>query len=192
MIHLPENYEIRELETEPFREIWEPACREVFDDQQQIFRLPQYLTDEEKTKSKALRENLADAVRINLIMYHGDEVAGWSFGFQESSSTFYMCNSAVYSAHRRQGLYTALMQHMVQRATDLGFLKIYSRHNASNNAVIIPKLKAGFHITSLEICDLFGAMVNLSFFPQPIRNKMLHYRTGESKPDDEIKKILGL
>lgn len=64
------------------------------------------------------------------------------------------------------------------------------RHSATNNAVIIPKLKAGFVITSMEISDMFGVLVHLTYFPKVLRRKMITYRVGDMKPDEEIKKCL--
>ena len=94
---------------------------------------------------------------------HNNEFVVWSWSCQESAFRFYMCNLAVFPEHRRKGLYTMLMNEMVERATKLGFQEIYCCHTAANNAVIISKLKAGFVITSMEITDSFGALVNFSF-----------------------------
>ena len=116
----------------------------------------------------------------------------WSWGYQESAFRFYMCNSAVFSEFRRKGLYTRLLNEMVARATRLGFQEIYSRHIITNNAVIIPKLKEGFIISSMEISDSFGTTVNLSYYPKKLRKKILDYRAGQIKPDLEIKKCLNI
>jgi len=80
---------------------------------------------------------------------------------------------------------------MVQEVTQLGFQRIYSRHRATNNAVLIPKLKAGFVLTSLEVSDAFGTMVHLTYFSHPLRRKILDYRVGQIQPDQEIAQWLG-
>jgi len=107
------------------------------------------------------------------------------------TSTLYMQSSAVFPEFRRAGLYTELVRKSVELGTEAGFLSIFSRHVATNNAVIIAKLKLGFRITSLELTDTFGSLVHLSYFPNKTREKMLEYRASFSKPDDEIKKLLG-
>jgi L-amino acid N-acyltransferase YncA len=95
-------------------------------------------------------------------------------------------------AHRRKGLYTALLNQTTDQLKEMGFQKIYSRHSATNNDVIIPKLKFGFTITSLEISDIFGVLVHLVYFPKELRRKMMVYRVGDIKPDDEIRKCLDI
>lgn len=139
-----------------------------------------------------LSKNMGRPFRLNLGLYHHDEFVGWSWGFQESNETFYMVNSAVFPEHRRKGLYTRLMEAVVEEATRQGFMRIYGRHNSMNNAIIISKLKAGFVITSLEVSIHFGVLVHLSYFTKPLNRKMMEYRVGEMKPDDEIKRHLQL
>ena len=70
---------------------------------------------------------------------------------------------------------------MISKVTKLGFQEIYSKHTITNNAVIIPKLKAGFIISSMEVSDLFGTLVNLSYYPKALRKKILDYRVGQTK-----------
>ena len=79
----------------------------------------------------------------------------------------------------------------LQRVKNLGFQELCSRHSVDNNAVIIPKLKAGFVITGVEISDMWGTLVNLSYYTNEKRRKVLSYRSG-AKPDSEIKKYLDL
>jgi hypothetical protein len=62
----------------------------------------------------------------------------------------------------------------------------------TNNDVIIPKLKAGFLITSFELSDTFGSLVHLTYYPSPLRRKVQVYRAGDLFPDEEIRKALGL
>lgn len=78
---------------------------------------------------------------------------------------------------------------LVQLKND-GFQVVVSRHNLTNNAVIIPKLKAGFVISGFEVDDRFGTLVKLSYFFNPLRRKLLDVRVGQSAPDDEVKKLL--
>jgi hypothetical protein len=58
--------------------------------------------------------------------------------------------------------------------------------------VIIPKLKAGFVITSMELSDVFGLLVHLSYYTNSLRRKVLEFRTGEALPDDEVRRALRL
>mgnify|MGYP000323521666 CR=1 FL=1 len=186
------DYQIREIETEEFSKLWIKHSKKFFEDESQIFRLREAMSKAELQKWDELKAHLGNPIRINLGVYLNDEFVGWSWGFQDSALRFYMCNSAIFPEHRRKGLYSKLMSEMVKRVTELGFQEVFSRHTATNNAVIIPKLKAGFHITSMEISDMFGTLIHLSFFTNPKRKKMLDYRVGQIKPDEEIKKMLDI
>ncbi|MBT3984159.1 MAG: GNAT family N-acetyltransferase [Bacteriovoracaceae bacterium] len=185
-------YQIREISTREFGELWVPHGKRIFEDESQIFSLRNALSEEELAKSNSLKSNLGEPIRINLGIYRGDEFVGWSWGYQESNIRFYMCNSAILPKHRRKGLYSKLLKEMMTRIEDLGFQEIFSRHTPTNNPIIIAKLKAGFVITSMEISDIFGTLIHLSYYPNQLRKKMLEYRVGEIKPDSEIKKLLGI
>ena len=185
-------YTIRALSDDEFQELWMKHSAKFFDDESQIFRLRNALTDEDLAKWDTLKSNLGSPIRINLGIYHNHQCVGWSWGYQELAVKFYMCNSAIFPEHRRKGLYTMLLNEMMSRVTKQGFQEMYSRHTMTNNAVIIPKLKAGFVITSMQMSDLFGALIHLAFFPHQLRKKILDYRVGQIKPDEEIKQHLGL
>ncbi len=189
---LPNGYSIREMGLEEFSSLAQPRMKEVFLDNGMIFSAREYLSEEEKAARAELGKRMGDPVRINLGLFHGDNFVGWSWGYQKDSDTFYMTNSAVLPAHRGQGLYKALMNAMVEVVAAKGFQVIYSRHIATNNAVIVPKLKAGFHITSFELSEIFGVLVHLTYFPNPLRRKVLIARTGDQKPDPEVRRVLGL
>ena len=187
---LPEYYSIREMTDEEFSPLWDKHAESIFDDNSQIFRVWNFLTEEEKNKAKLLSRGTP--YRLNLGLFYKNEFVGWCAGHQESHETYYMRNSAVLPEHRRKGLYTALMKTTMDILIEKGFQKIYSRHNCTNNAVIIPKLKFGFQISSLEVSDMFGVLVHLVYFPKDLRRKMMVYRAGDLMPDEEIKKALGI
>lgn len=189
---LPDGYFFEEMSPEEFGPLWKFHAEKIFDENSQIFRVMAHLSDPEKEKIQILGKNLGEPFVLRLGLFHGEEFVGWHFGRQEDASTFYMTNSAVLPRFRRKGLYTEILNETLKIITEKGFQKIYSRHSMTNNAVIIPKLKAGFVITGTELSDAFGALLHLSYFTNPLRRKMLDYRTGEIRPDDEIKKALDL
>lgn len=188
---LPEGYEIREMTREAFWPICEPLSMKIFEAAQPMYKARDLLTESEKEKAKALQTRMGDPYRLHLAVYFKGDFVGWSWGFQQSAETYYMCNSAILPEHRKKGLYTALMHESVRRATREGFQRIYSRHTATNNAVIIPKLKAGFLITHFELSDTFGVLVHLTLFPKELRSRILNYRAGQILPDKEIRRLLG-
>lgn len=191
-VQLPQGYEIREMTQEEFAPLWKKHAEEIFDNQSQIFRVYEWLSEPEKEKAKELQSLLGRPYQLRLGLFYEGSFAGWCAGHQESSETYYMRNSAVLPEHRRKGLYAALLRRTLQILEEKGFQKIYSRHSATNNAVIIPKLKAGFFITSIEVSDVFGVLVHLTYFPKELRQKVLVYRVGDTRPDDEIRRCLKL
>jgi GNAT superfamily N-acetyltransferase len=189
---LPTGYSIREMTQEEFQPLWQKHAASIFDESQLIFRPFPALPESEQQSWKELGKNMGQPFHLRLGLYHGEEFVGWHTGNQESGETFYMRNSAVLPAHRRKGLYRALLADTLGRLKAKGFQKIYSRHNATNNDVIIPKLQAGFVITGLELSDAFGTLVHLAYFTNPLRRKMLEFRSGDLFPDQEIRDHLKL
>ena len=152
----------------------------------------QLLSTAEMDAMKRLQKNMGNPFRINLGLFREDELVGWSYGWQEDRETYYMTNSAVLPEHRRKGLYTALLQETIQIAREEGFQILYSRHTATNNSVIIPKLKAGFVISSMEISDVFGTLILLRYYCNPKRRALMDFRSGEEPPTPEVLEMLNL
>jgi len=105
-LSLPDQYEIRELKSDEFGALWEKYSRDIFEDSSQVFRPQDILSPSDREKTKNLRSRMGEVYRLNLGLYHAQEFVGWSWGFQESAETFYMCNSAVLPGHRKKGLYS--------------------------------------------------------------------------------------
>lgn len=189
---LDQHTTLRSMSSEEFDPLFQRYTQEFFDDATQVFRLREALSPEEREKMKFLREqmNLANPLQLQLGLFVDGEFAGWHFGRQDSVSSFYMQNSGVLPKFRRRGLYTEMLKRVLETTTQLGFLDVWSRHNATNNDVIIPKLKLGFVISALEVSDVFGTLVHLRYYPSALRRKMTDYRVGQIKPDAEIKRLL--
>lgn len=110
--------------------------------------------------------------------YKNEKLVGIHIARQKEKGMLHMSLSAVLPEYRRQGIYSLFLGHVIQFAKEYGFYGISSRHNASNNAVIIPKLKAGFLIASMEICDVQGVLVHLIYHLDEARRSMHLFRTG--------------
>lgn len=52
---LPKGYEIREISGEDFTRLWNDHAPKIFDNNSQIFRAFDFLTEDEKAKSKSLQ-----------------------------------------------------------------------------------------------------------------------------------------
>lgn len=187
-----EQFHIRSMNKEDFDPLFERYTKEFFDKETQVFRLREALSDEDRERLKNLSSNMGKPFELRLGVFQGDKFIGWHYGRQDSYVQFYMQNSGILPEYRRQGLYAELVKRVLEVTAEMGFQSIWSRHNATNNAVIIPKLKQGFVITAMEVTDLFGTLIHLYYFPRKIRRKVMDYRVGQIKPDAEIKTHLGI
>lgn len=127
-----------------------------------------------------------------LMLFRNNEVVGWSFGTETTVGSFCQINSGVLPNFRNKGLYTEILKIMVEVVVKNGFTYIYSRHNMTNSAIIVPKLKFGFVITGVELSENMGTLVRLSYTPNQLVKEMLDFRCGQSKPNDKIKTILDI
>lgn len=190
---LPSGYRFVELPAEEFQNlVWKEWAPKIFSDNDTSMDFRKVLSEEERSHVKILQKNLSALYNFNLCIFHGDEFCGWFYGEQQNNQTFYMQNSAILPQHRRKGLYTLLLYEVLNRARTQGFQIVLSRHTTTNNSIIIPKLKAGFVITAMEVSDRFGTLVHLSYFFNETRKQIMEFRAGELKPDQKIKDALGI
>jgi len=183
---------IKSLEVEEFKKYYNEHRGVVFADDHSC-SIRDLLSDDESNNIEELGKNMGSPFKLFLAAFdENNEFVGWSWGFQENSETYYMCNSAVLEGHRKKGIYTMMLNKSIEILTEKGFQVIYSRHNATNNSVIIPKLKAGFLISKFEISDVFGVLVHLHYYTNKTREKIMDYRAGQLSPDKEIKEIFKL
>lgn len=185
------DYTLALLDREVFLPFFDRHWPTVFEDI--VDYDPRDLLNETETAARErLRERLDAVVRLNVGIHHRGELIGWSTGLQDSSERYSMTNSAVFPEHRGKGVYTAMLPKLLEIVRAEGFQVVYSRHQTTNNAVLVPKLKAGFVITGLEISDAYGTLVQLSYFFDERRRRVLDYRVGRTHPDDEIRRMLSL
>jgi len=182
-------YAIRELSSEEFSPLYEKYREEVFADDHSYNKWS-LLCEDELDKKNILSKNMGTPFRLFLGVFDvSNNFVGWSWGFQENSTTYYMCNSGVLADHRRKGIYQSLLNYNIDILSEMGFQIIYSRHCVTNNFVIIPKLKSGFILSKMELSDNFGVLVHLHYYTNKTRKKIMDYRSGQLKPDEEIKKV---
>ena len=189
---LPPEFRFVELSHEDFQKYWDEWGPKIFDDESTNLDTRKILSEEEKSHLKILQANTIHLIRLNLGIFRGEEFCGWFTGGQQDFETFYMRNSAILPQFRRQGLYTALMFEVMNRVKNLGFQMILSHHSTTNNSIIIPKLKAGFIISAIEVSDRFGTLVHLRYFFNQTRRKVMVFRAGDLKPDKQLKNAMGI
>lgn len=191
-ISLPSEYKFVELPDAEFQKYWDLWGSIIFKANDTSMDTKKVLSEAEQAQVKTLYANMNQMISFNICIFKGDEFCGWFTGGQYNPETFYMRNSAILPNHRRLGLYTALMHEVLKRVQKLGFQIVLSRHTTTNNSIIIPKLKAGFIITAIEISDRFGTLVHLSYYFNETRNRIMQFRSGDLKPDHKIKTALGM
>lgn len=136
------------------------------------------LSDSERARIADRREQFTDLTSTYWAIEHGADVVGWMHLQQTDPDTLTMRNTAIDPAHRGCGIYTALLDVVINHARANGYQRITSTHHASNNAIIIPKLKAGFIITGLQINEKYGAMVALTYYVFEGRLRCAQERIG--------------
>ncbi|MBC7428902.1 MAG: GNAT family N-acetyltransferase [Bacteriovorax sp.] len=189
-LKLADGFTIREMTSKEFFPLFGKHYDSIFGDDHTFFPETYYSVNE-KEKIDVLRERMGNLFQLNLGLFSPDgEFIGFSFGVQESEETFYMMASAILEPFRKKGFYSLLLDEVVERCKEEGFQKIYGTHCATNNSVLIPKLKRGFVFSKIELSDMFGTIIHLQYYTNPLRRKVLDYRSGLRVPGKEIKKIM--
>lgn len=191
-LNLPEGYAIREVDEKTFWPMVKIPMKQIFNDNQMILDVASILTAEERAKAQELRSHFNFACKTFFCVYYGEQLAGWSWGYQDSPDSFFMVNSAILPQYRGRNLYSRLLETMLAKVVPLGFQKIWSFHSLTNNPIIIAKLKRNFYITSIEISDAYGTLVRLTHYTNKDRARALEFRVGEILPDDKLKKMFNL
>jgi GNAT superfamily N-acetyltransferase len=189
-VALENGFYIKEMAAKEFFVLFGQHYDSIFGDDHTFFP-EKYFSAHEEEGLAALRSRMGNLFMLHLGLFSPqDEFIGFSFGAQESEETFYMIASAVLPNSRKNGLYTALLKEVIRRCSEEGFQKIYGTHCATNNAVLVPKLKLGFIFSKIELSDMFGTIIHLQYYTNPLRRKVLDYRSGLKVPDSEIKSVM--
>jgi len=139
-------------------------------------RLERVISDDERARSGDLNAVLGTPLSHRILLEASGAVIGAYWGAQEDAGRYYMVNSIVRQDHRGHGLYARLLARVVLAARDAGFHVIYSRHRATNNAVLVPKLRAGFLIAGFEVAPRHGVLVHLRKYLQDGAARAFEYR----------------
>ena len=102
-----------------------------------------------------------------------------------------MVNTALLPEHRGRGVYSRLLPLVLGQLRDAGYQLIRSHHHATNNAVLIPKLRAGFRLQGLEV-DHHGVMAVLVCPLDEVYAEYMDLRSGLKRPAGEAARRIGL
>ena len=133
-------------------------------------------TIEQRERISDLDAVLAAPLAHNVILRAGGEPIGAYAGLQEPFGRYYMINSILRPDWRGRGVYRALLANVERTAAAAGFREMGSRHRADNNAVIVPKLRAGWTIAAFEVAPRFGLLVHLRKYLMDGFTKAFGYR----------------
>ncbi|MBS1622629.1 MAG: GNAT family N-acetyltransferase [Bacteroidetes bacterium] len=184
-----DSYFVSIATADEFNAFYTERSAEVYPDVLQI-NTDLWLSDQEKARCSTLSKSIQSRITLYFLIYHHEEPIGWHCAYQVDGETMYMYESGIIAAHRGRGIYTAVISWLLELFRTLGFQKVTSKHHASNNAVIVPKVKAGFMITGFTVDESVGLMVCLTYIFNQQRRNVYSFRTGYTKPDAGIKRFL--
>jgi len=150
------------------------------------FSYQQTLSEMEIEKLEKLTANLANCYRLFFYLKKGEEKIGWFKGEQKDKDCFSMSNTGIFPEHQGKGIYKAMLPKVLELLQEAGFQRVISYHQATNNSIIIPKLKAGFLITGFELSDEYGLLIKLTYYFNETRRKAIDYRVGRQKLDNTL------
>jgi ribosomal protein S18 acetylase RimI-like enzyme len=177
----PAAIDIRQVET--FDEAAMAALTgPIFGDAARRDYLNALIGPEVAARNTAMREALPAPERIRVAAFAGELLVGVSSGWFEPGGNFYIGLSAVDPAHRRQGIYSRLLQKIEAVVRERGGVVITSQHVATNHAVLIAKLKLGYVIAGTEYVEPMGLLVRLVQHLAPERRALFVERTGSIRP----------
>lgn len=170
-------YTLVELSNESFAALYSEREERYFTSSTRV-DIDADMSDELRERVAERRRAYPRAERFQWGIINADEIVGWTFAQQSDQDTLLMRNTAIDPAHRGKGLYTALLPIVIEYARSEGYQLIQSTHLAANNEVIVPKLKAGFIITGLNVNEKFGLTVTLTYFLTEGRRRLALNRIG--------------
>lgn len=178
--HIPllKNYYAVEVDTATFFKEFRKQREKMFNNTVDFSTYKMY-SEAEIAKLNILRVESKEAYRLSYFIMHNNELGGWATGCQADSDEFYMHNTGIFEQHRRKGLYTKMLQLILATVKEKGYQKVISKHATTNNAVIIPKLKAGFLINGMEVNEKFGVLVKLIYYFNKDVEAIARFRSGE-------------
>jgi GNAT superfamily N-acetyltransferase len=151
-----------------------------------------FYSTEEKEKYKSIKPDFKDEAFLYFIVKSGESVVARSFSNQISLDTIMMCMSYVKKDFRGKGLYKLMLKETINKAKNIGYRKIQSYHNTTNNDIIIPKLKEGFVFTGMKINAGYGTLAELTYFLNQDEKDAVDFRTGYRRPTEKVKSIFNL
>lgn len=190
------NYSCQEVTADVWEAFFSEHQAAVFSDEASISFDPIF-SETDQAKLTSLRERMGDGLQWYFLIYADETPIGWHFGFQKSDLEYFMANTGILPEYQNRKIYSAFLSYIIQRAVDEGFQFITSIHHADNNAVIIPKLKAGFIIQSFGFLiqtmlleSNYGPMIQLVYPAKAIYRKTFSAGFGAKAMSAEMSRLI--
>jgi len=155
----------------------------VFDDYERSSLLSEVVAAEAATRPAGALSEVQSL--FGVAAFRNETLVGWSQGYRQGRTEFYMLNSGVAGAERRKGIYSQLVGAILDHATSLGYSKVTSRHAAANSAVIIAKLRLGFQVSGFEYSEVYGPLVQLTYFVNEARKRLYLARAASIRTSSQ-------
>jgi len=141
--------------------------------------------EEEKLRSKHEFENLKilnESFKLlednYLLLDDLGNVIAMMRGWQKNYDSYYMQFTAVHSHYRKNGIYSELIDRVLNYTMILGFSRVLSCHAPFNNAVLIAKLKKDFKIIGIDTDPALGINIWLCYFHNKELKRAFEFRCG--------------
>ena len=153
---------------------------EVFAEHDESTMLSEVLTAEAMARPSSVSTEWP--FPFGLAAFRRDTLVGWTEGYREGRGQFNVLSSGVMLSERRNGIYSLLVSGVLAHAAAQGYVKVNSRHSASNAAVLIAKLKLGFHVSGFEYSEFDGPTVQLTYLVNDARRRLYESRARALRP----------
>lgn len=117
---------------------------------------------------------------------NSNKIVALYHGWQKCHDSYYMQTSFVHKDYRRKGIYSALVDRILEYTKFLGFCRVLSCHSPCNNPVLVAKLKKGFHIAGMDIDAAFGTNIWLCYFHNIDMKRAFEFRSGHISFNEKL------
>ncbi len=124
-------------------------------------------------------------------IFAGPELVGWSYAHQSDERTVYMADTGILPTHQGRGLYKRLLPHLLDVFRAAGYTLVQSHHRATNNRVLVPKLREGFVLQGLNLYE-GGLNAALTLSLDETYRMAQHVRSGFRQAQGEAAMRLGV
>ncbi|HEY0945841.1 MAG TPA: GNAT family N-acetyltransferase [Opitutaceae bacterium] len=189
-LDLGNGYHVRAITGEAYREALARLEPRIFGDYF-TFDVTRSLSNARRAQVAQWKQAQAGFYRLCLGIYFAGELVGWQVSQQVLDAGIQMLDTGLLPEHQGKGTYSRLLPHLIAEFRELGFDHILSFHRATNNAVIIPKLRAGFLIQGFQM-DEYGLTLRLLYPFNDTFRESLQVRSGERRPAGTVAELMGL